>query len=119
QQRDFPFIGFLYRSLPLPLDSLWPSPHVERLDKGKWRNRHGSHGRRFEGWQKVYFGIWYCGGNHDRSADCYRRRRQKRGTEHSSIECGAAGNQRLAEPVAQHLGASLAAKRIENGAAHG
>jgi len=32
------------------------------------------------------FGLWHCGGNLDRSADCYRRRWRKRGTEHTASE---------------------------------
>jgi hypothetical protein len=34
----------------------------------------------------VHFGLWHCGGKLDRSADCYRRRWLKRGTEHTASE---------------------------------
>ena len=98
-QRTLSSMRFLYRGLPFPLVFLWLSAHVSGTTKGRCRNRHGLHGRRFEGWQKVWFDIRRCGCNLDRAAYSFRRRRQKRGTEYAAVEHRGAGNHRFAEPV--------------------
>ena len=65
--------------------------------------------------------FWHlaCRGDHDRSADCYRRLRQKRDIEHGAVEHRDTGNQRLAEPVTKCRGFLSWSGPVENGAAHG